>query len=109
LRGSPLVWSDPAFGWNYLRERPGFFGLLRYYTAVNFFLSLSGVLTSPLMLSFGESTDLGVVQMAGGAAMLIGGIATSAWGGPQKRRIWAVIAAIALSRLARIFFGGNHL
>jgi len=101
----PSMWRDAAFGWNYLRERPGLFGLLWYYAAVNFFLSLSGVLTGPLILSFGESTDLGIVQMAGGAAMLIGGIAMSAWGGPKKRRIWAVIATIALSSLGYFLVG----
>ena len=35
----PSIWRDAAFGWNYLRERPGLFGLLWYYAVVNFFLS----------------------------------------------------------------------
>ena len=54
------MWQDSLFGWRYLRKRPGLFGLLWYYAAVNFFLSLSGVLMIPLVLSYGAATDLGV-------------------------------------------------
>jgi MFS family permease len=68
------MWQDSLFGWRYLRKRPGLFGLLWYFAAVNFFLSLSGVLMIPLVLSYGAATDIGIIQMAGGAAMLIGGL-----------------------------------
>ncbi len=91
------MWRDAVFGWKYLLQRRGLFGLLWYYAMVNFFLSLSGVLFAPLVLSYGAPTEMGIVQMAGGAAMLIGGIAMGTWGGPQRRRIWGVIAAIGLS------------
>ena len=99
------MWRDAIFGWRYLRERPGLFGLLWYYAIVNFFLSLSGVLISPLILSFGTEVELGVAQMAGGAAMLIGGLIMGAWGGPKNRKIWGVIAAIALSSLGYLLVG----
>jgi len=99
------MWRDAIFGWRYLRERPGLFGLLWYYAVVNFFLSLSGVLIGPLILSFGTEVELGVAQMAGGAAMLIGGLIMGAWGGPKNRKIWGVIAAIALSSLGYLLVG----
>jgi len=99
------MWRDAIFGWRYLRERPGLFGLLWYYAIVNFFLSLSGVLISPLILSFGTEVELGIAQMAGGAAMLIGGLIMGAWGGPKNRKIWGVIAAIALSSLGYLLVG----
>jgi MFS family permease len=95
--GKQSMWQDSLFGWRYLRKRPGLFGLLWYYAAVNFFLSLSGVLMIPLVLSYGAATDIGVTQMAGGAAMLIGGLLIGVWGGPKSRLIWGVVAAIALS------------
>jgi DHA3 family macrolide efflux protein-like MFS transporter len=91
------MWQDSLFGWRYLRKQPGLFGLLWYYAAVNFFLSLSGVLMLPLVLSYGAAMDIGVIQMAGGAAMLIGGLVMGVWGGPKSRLIWGVVAAIALS------------
>ena len=99
------MWRDAIFGWRYLRERPGLFGLLWYYAIVNFFLSLSGVLISPLILSFGTEVELGVAQMAGGAAMLIGGLIMGTWGGPKNRKIWGVIATIALSSLGYLLAG----
>ncbi|MGW8225980.1 MAG: MFS transporter [Anaerolineales bacterium] len=99
------MWQDAVFGWQYLRKRPGLFGLLWYYAAVNFFLSLSGVLVIPLVLSFGVATDIGVIQMAGGAAMLIGGVVMGIWGGPKSRLIWGVIAAIALSGVGYFMAG----
>lgn len=94
---SGSMWRDAVFGWKYLRQRSGLFGLLWYYAIVNFFLSLSGVLSAPLVLSYGSPTEMGVVQMAGGGAMLVGGLLIGAWGGPQRKRIWGVIAAIAAS------------
>jgi DHA3 family macrolide efflux protein-like MFS transporter len=99
------LWRDASFGWRYLRARPGLFGLLWYYAAVNFFLNLSGVLSGPLILSFGTEVELGVVQMAGGGAMLIGGLLIGTWGGPKKRKIEGVILAIALSSLGYFLAG----
>jgi MFS family permease len=99
------MWQDALFGWKYLRKRPGLFGLLWYYAAVNFFLSLSGVLVIPLVLSFGVATDIGVIQMAGGVAMLIGGVAMGIWGGPKKHLIWGVVATIALSGVGYFMAG----
>jgi DHA3 family macrolide efflux protein-like MFS transporter len=99
------MWQDALFGWKYLRKRPGLFGLLWYYAVVNFFLSLSGVLVIPLVLSYGAATDIGVIQMAGGAAMLIGGLVMGIWGGPDKRLIWGVIVTIALSGIGYFLAG----
>jgi MFS family permease len=89
--------KDALFGWKYLRERPGLVTLLFYFAVINFFLSFSGVLVAPLVLSFGTPTDMGIVQMAGGAAMLVGGLLMGIWGGPKDKRIWGVILTIFLS------------
>jgi hypothetical protein len=48
---------------------------------------------------------MGVIQMAGGAAMLIGGLVIGIWGGPKRRLIWGVIAAIALSGIGYFMIG----
>jgi hypothetical protein len=90
----PSLLSDAVFGWNYLRALPGLFGLLLYFASANFFLSLSSVLSGPLVLSFGSATDLGIVQMVSGGAMLVGSVVMSAWGGPEKRRVPALIGFI---------------
>lgn len=103
--GKSSMWTDIAFGWRYLKERPGLITLLLYFAVINFFLSLSGVLSAPLVLSFGTSTEMGLVQMAGGAAMLIGGLAISTWGGPKTKRVWGVILAIFLSGFGFFIMG----
>ncbi|HEY71341.1 MAG TPA: MFS transporter [Anaerolineae bacterium] len=100
--GKSSMLKDVGFAWNYLRERPGLFGLLWFYAAVNFFLSLSGPLWGPLVLSFGSEVELGVVQMATGLGMLLGGVMISTWGGPKDKKIPAVIAAIALSSIGYV-------
>ena len=100
----PSILSDAAFGWNYLRARPGLFGLLWYYAMVNFLLNWSGVLIGPMILSRYPASALGTVQMFAGVGMLAGGILSSVWAGP-KRRITAVIGFIGLALLGMIFSG----
>jgi MFS family permease len=98
------VWSDARFGWDYLKARPGLFGLLWYYALVNFLLNWSGVLTGPMILSRFPASTLGTIQMAAGVGMLAGGILSSIWPGP-KRRITAVIGFIGLALLGMIVTG----
>ena len=103
--GKPSMLKDAVFGWKYLQERPGLITLLLYFAVVNFFLSLSSVLVAPLILSFGTPTEMGVVQMAGGSAMLIGGLLIGAWGGPKAKRVWGVILTIFLSGFGFLIVG----
>ncbi|MBI2331910.1 MAG: MFS transporter, partial [Chloroflexi bacterium] len=89
------VWQDMAFGWHYLRERKGLFGLLLYYAMVNFLLNWSAVLLIPMVLSRFTADVLGLIQTVMGVGMLAGSIIMSAWGG-AKRRIPAAIGFIIL-------------
>lgn len=98
------VLSDARFGWDYLRARPGLFGLLWYYAMMNFLLNWSGVLTGPMLLSQSSPRTLGIVQMVIGIGMLAGGILSSVWRGP-KRRIPSVIGFIALALVGMIIAG----
>jgi hypothetical protein len=101
----PSIFSDIVFGWQFLRALPGLFGLLIYFASVNFFMSLSSVLSGPLVLSFGSATDLGIVQMVSGASILVGSMVMSAWGGPQKRKVPALIGFIALAETGLLISG----
>lgn len=89
------VWQDIVFGWNYLRERQGLFGLLIYYAMVNFLLNWSAVLLIPMVLSRFTADVLGMIQTVMGVGMLVGSIIMSAWGGARKR-IPAAIGFILL-------------
>lgn len=98
------IWADALFGWNYLKARPGLFGLLWYFAMVNFLLNWAGVLTGPMILSRFPASTLGTVQMVVGIGMLAGGILSSVWAGP-KRKITAVIGYIGLAMLGMLFAG----
>ena len=89
------IWQDMQFGWNYLRERTGLFGLLLYYAMVNFLLNWSAVLLIPMVLSRFTADVLGVIQTVMGVGMLAGSIIMSSWGG-AKRRIPTAIGFIIL-------------
>jgi MFS family permease len=100
----PSLWNDTRFGWHYLLQRPGLFGLLWYFALVNFLLNFAMVLLGPLVLSYSTASGLGIVQMAAGAGMLLGSIAVSVWNGPKKR-IPLVIGLLAFAALALALTG----
>lgn len=89
------VVSDMAFGWRYLRERPGLLYIVLYFALVNFLLNFTSVLIGPLVLSFETAEVYGIINVVMGAAMLAGSVLIGAWGGP-KRKITAVFIFIAL-------------
>jgi MFS transporter, DHA3 family, macrolide efflux protein len=95
MRGK--IWWDTVFGWTYLRSRPGLFGLLLYFAAVNFLINFSAVLTGPMVLSFAEANVLGLVQMAMGLGMLVGSVVMGAWGGPSRRVTGIFLLTIPVS------------
>ena len=91
------VWQDAVYGWRYLRQRSGLFGLLWFYALVNFLLNLATVLLGPLVLSRYTASEFGLIQMAVGLGILAGSLLLSVWGGPKGRKIPTVIAFIALA------------
>jgi len=99
------VWQEAAFGWRYLRALPGLFGMLLYFASVDFFLGFSGVLSGPLVLSYGSATDLGIVQMVSGVSVFTGSLIMSVWGGPKHRKVPALIAFIGLSATGLLISG----
>lgn len=76
---------EAAFGWKYVAARPGLMGLLLFFAAVNLSYALSEVLTPPLVLKIGSPAALGTVLAIGGAGLLAGSFAVTAWQGPRKR------------------------
>ncbi|MBG0786419.1 MAG: MFS transporter [Anaerolineaceae bacterium] len=88
-----IVASDLKFSWNYLVNRKGLLGLLLFGAGISFFNGLSGIVTYPLVLSFGNETNLSIIQFTAGIALLISGAVMSAWGGPKKNRaVWGYLA-----------------
>jgi MFS family permease len=90
-RGSLL--REAAYGWSYLRQRPGLLGLLLLFASVNFALGFYSALFTPLILSFSTTEVLGTIVSAGGIGMLAGSLVMSAWGG-AKRKIDSLLGSI---------------
>lgn len=90
---APAAGEAPGFlrealvGWTYIKERPGFLALLLFFAVINFMFSFSLVLTTPLVLSFSEAPQLGLVLAISSAGMLAGSIVMSLWGGPRRRML----------------------
>lgn len=95
---------EAAFGWQYLRARPGLFWVTLLFAFFNFFISISAVLVQPLILSFSSVVSLGWLMMAGGSGMLAGSLVMGAWGGP-KQRINGVLGFVILGGIALFMHG----
>lgn len=94
-------WAEMRVGFDYIRRRPGLWGMTLHFTAVNFFAALTyfGVLPAMILArTGGDEVALGLVQGTLGAAGLAGGLLMTVWGGP-RRKIHGVLAATAASFL----------
>lgn len=100
-----IVASDFRFSWKYLQSRKGFLGLLLFGAGIDFFTMLGAIVTSPLVLSFGNEINLSVIQFSSGVALLISGLVISAWGGPKKNRVAVGYLAICLSGIGVLIVG----
>lgn len=103
-KGKGSLLQEAAYGWTYIRARPGLFALLLFFASVNFSFSFFVVLFTPMVLSFASPAVLGTVQSVGGIGMLIGGLVLSAWGGPN-RRVNGVLGFAALAGAAVVLSG----
>ncbi|MBG0784988.1 MAG: MFS transporter [Anaerolineaceae bacterium] len=100
-----VVVSDFKFSWKYLTGRKGLLGLLLFGAGINFFVGLGGIVTFPLVLSFGNETNLSIIQFSAGIALLISGFVMSTWGGPKKNRVVMGYLAIFLSGIGTLIIG----
>jgi hypothetical protein len=101
-RGSLL--SEAAYGWTFIRERPGLLGLLLYFAMINLVFSMASVLVTPMVLSFASSQVLATVLSASSAGLLAGSVVMAVTGGPRPR-IHGVLAFGLLFGVALVFAG----
>jgi MFS family permease len=101
-RGSLL--REAAFGWTYIRQRPGLLSLLALLAATNLSLGMMQVLVAPLVLSFASAAVLGRVLSVAGLGMLAGSLLMSVWGGPRNR-IGGVLGFLLLQGLVLVVGG----
>jgi hypothetical protein len=79
------VLQGAQFGWRYITDRPGLFGMMIYFAFVNFFFAMISPLLQPLVLELGTPETLGFVFSIVGLGMLAGTVVMSIWGGPRRR------------------------
>lgn len=92
------IFRDIVTGWQYLQRRPALFGLLGVYGYIHFVFAMASILIAPLLLSFSTPAMLGLQYAVSGAGLLLGGLITSALGGP-KRQIDGVLRYTLLGGL----------
>jgi MFS family permease len=92
----PSLLADSATGWRYVRERPGIFGLLLYFSTIGIAPVISMILLTPLVLRIADEVVLGTVMSMAGLGALAGGFVMSTWGGPRRRFHGIVAAGLVL-------------
>ncbi|MEH1814613.1 MAG: MFS transporter [Nostoc sp.] len=102
VKGS--LWQEVAYGWTYIRVRPGLLGLLLLSTVTRFLMASVHILATPLVLAFADPTTLGTVLSIGGSGMVIGSLVMSIWG-VQTRRIQVMFSFQMLSGLCILAAG----
>jgi DHA3 family macrolide efflux protein-like MFS transporter len=88
--GSGSMLQETAYGWKYIMARPGLAALMLLFALSGFTTEMTVVLFTPLILSFGNTAQLGMAMSLCASGFLAGGLLMSIWGGP-KRRLRAVI------------------
>ncbi|MFI6790565.1 amino acid adenylation domain-containing protein [Nonomuraea sp. NPDC050383] len=89
-RKEPVL-AEMAAGFRYSWGNAGFRQMLVYFAVLNIFLSPLFLLISPLVLSFGTLADVGRISFVSGLGVFVAGLTMTAWGGPRRGRMRAVL------------------
>jgi len=84
------LFKESAFGWTYIKARPGLMGLLIYFAGINLVTSMCGIAIVPMVLRLSSAIEAGTVLSSIGVGMLLGSIYMTITGGP-KRKIHGVL------------------
>ena len=105
-RAKGSIWKEAAFGWTFIRERPGLLRLLLLFASVNLVMSMCGIAVMPMVLGFANEKAVGTIMSLVGIGMLIGGSLMTATGG-FKRRVYGVLTAWAIMSIAFLLVGAR--
>jgi DHA3 family macrolide efflux protein-like MFS transporter len=98
------IWKEAAYGWTFIRERPGLLRLLLFFAVFNLVASAGGVAVLPMVLGFANEAAVGTVMALVGVGSLLGGLIMSSTGGPQ-RKVYGVLGGWALFSLCFVLVG----
>ena len=102
-REEPFI-EEIKGGWNYIIKRKCLIIMIGFFIVTNFFMSLSTVLVTPVVLAFASVETMGIVTSANGFGLIVGSIIMSLWGG-TKRRADGMIGYVILSGICLILIG----
>ncbi len=102
----PNMWSEAAYGFQYIFKRPSLLGLQLLFFAGNLFVGIAFAVFAPMILSRtgNNSTIFGTVQSMGAMGGVIGGLLMSAWKG-FKKKSYGVIFGWLIWGIIFTFFG----
>ncbi len=89
------VWYETKYGFSYIFDRKGLFGLLLYFTAINFAFGGIMPLVTAYLLSITDEATMGMVFSLGSTGMLVGAIVASTWRGLENK-ILGIVAMGAI-------------
>jgi amino acid adenylation domain-containing protein len=91
-------------GFRFIMRRHSLLAMILLTTLLNYFFAMVEVLATPLTLSFGDPSVLGVVLGASGVGLLLGSIVMSVWGGLERRAV-GILASVLLLGVALLTVG----
>lgn len=96
--------EETTFGFKYIFKRSSLLGLVLCSSFFNIAFGIGQAVQPALILARGDTTALAVVRTAAGIGGLVGGLAVSAFGAPQ-RRIIGVLLGIGIYGLGLAIMG----
>jgi DHA3 family macrolide efflux protein-like MFS transporter len=94
----PSLWADLREGFRYVLTWPGLMIVLVMATLINFLLTPTFSLLPLLVTKHfqGDALQLGWLEAAGGAGVIVGGLLLSVWGGFKRRMATALVGLIVM-------------
>ncbi len=102
--GKGSLVREAAYGWEFIRNRPGLLGLLIFFMAVNVVLGFMHVLVPPLILEMSNAIVLGRVMAFSAMGLLVGSVVISIVGN-VRRRVRGILSIIAAQGIALVIGG----
>ncbi|MCL1587010.1 MAG: MFS transporter [Actinomycetia bacterium] len=99
------VLGDAAFGFKYIRHRPGWMGLLGMQFALNVATGFIGLLLTGYILTVADERVLGVIVSLWAAGLVAGAVVMTVWKGAGRRRVSLIVGLVATIGLLFMILG----
>ncbi|WP_084195840.1 hybrid non-ribosomal peptide synthetase/type I polyketide synthase [Streptosporangium amethystogenes] len=91
-------------GWRYISRRHGLMAIIGFTVVLNFMMGMVELLATPLALSLGDTSVLGMVLAASGVGLLVGSALMAVTGG-LRRRTTGILGSFGLIGLSMVVMG----